>query len=329
MPVNDLGKFMKYSPQKKEIVFDVDKTVSETVNHAEKLKLKDISLTLLADDFFRENLGNISASIMYTGSVIPPHNHDYFEINYVISGKCAQYIGGNTFILEEGDFLLMPPSVCHAPGVVGNSKCVNILMRSEWIRSLEKKLIAYDLDSFITRMQRQNTYMVFSAKDGRAFESANSLTEMFENKNSRTRYHELYAESLALKMLLELSECKCTETFYTSPKPYVSGNIPEAILQYIKDNISTAELESTADHFGYSPSHLSRLIKKHTGNGFSAYIMLQRMLRAEQLLSKTDIPIGKIPAMIGLDSKEYFSRMFKRFNNVSPSEYRQKKKNTQ
>jgi len=329
MPVNDLGKFMKFSPQKKEIVFDVEKTVSETVDHTEKLKLKGINLTLLADDFFRENMGSISARIMYTGSVIPPHNHDYFEINYVISGKCVEYIGGNTFILEKGDFLLMPPSVCHTPGIVGNSKCVNILMRSDWIRSVEKKLIAYDLDSFLTRMQKQNTYMLFSAKNSIAFETANRLTEMFESENSRPRYLELYAESLALKMLLELSECKCAETFYSSPKPCITGNVPEAILQYIKDNISTAELRSTADHFGYSPSHLSRLIKKHTGNGFATYIMLQRMLRAEQLLSKTDIPIGKIPAMIGLDSKEYFSRMFKRFNNISPSEYRHIKKNTQ
>lgn len=322
MPVNDLGKFSKYSPEKKEIFFDVERTISQTVDHAEKLRLKGINLTLLADDFFRKNKGNVSASIMFTGCVVPPHNHDYFEINYVISGKCVEYIGGSTFILNEGDFLLMPPSVYHAPNPVGNSKCVNILIRSDWIGGVEKKLIAYDLDSFLTRMQKQNTYMIFFAKNSTAFETANHMTDMFEDGKARPRYYELYAESLALKLLLELSECSYTETFYSSSKKCISGNMTEAILQYIKDNISTAELESTADHFGYSPSHLSRLIKNHTGNGFATYIMLQRMLRAEQLLSKTDIPIGKIPAMIGLESKEYFSRVFKKFNNISPSEYR-------
>ena len=50
--------------------------------------------------------------------------------------------------------------------------------------------------------------------------------------------------------------------------------------------------------------------------------MLQRMLRAEQLLLQTDTPIGKIPELVGLDSKEYFSRVFKRYNDVTPSEYR-------
>ena len=328
MPANDLGKFMKYSPQKDEICFDVEKAISQTVDHAEKLKLKGIRLTLLADDFFGENKGSISARIMYTGAIVPPHNHDYFEINYVISGKCVEYIGNRTFILDEGDFLLMPPAVHHAPNPVGDSKCVNILMKSDWISRLEKRIIAYDLDSFLTRMQKQNTYMVFKAKNRDAFNTANRLCGLFDGGESK-HYRELCAENLAEKLLLELSECDFSETYYTSPAPRVTADIHSALLQYISDNISTASLSDVADHFGYSKTHLSRLIKNHTGNGFSTFIMLQRMLRAEQLLSKTDIPIGKIPAMIGLDSKEYFSRMFKRFNNVSPSEYRQKQKNIQ
>lgn len=325
MPVNDFGKFLKYSPEKKDVFYDVENTISQTVDHAEKLKLKGIRLTLLADDFFGENKGNVAARIMYTGSIVPPHNHDYFEINYVISGKCVEYIGNRTFVLDEGDFLLMPPVVHHAPNPVGNSKCVNILIKNNWISALEKRIIAYDLDSIFTRMQKQNTYMVFNAKNKEAFETANLICSIFEG-NKKRRYHELYAESLTEKLLLELAECDFSETYYTSPGPHVTADIHNAILQYIIDNISTATLKNVANHFGYSQSHLSRLIKNHTGNGFSTYIMLQRMLRAEQLLSKTDIPIGKIPAMIGLDSKEYFSRMFKKYNNITPSEYRQKKK---
>ena len=33
---------------------------------------------------------------------------------------------------------------------------------------------------------------------------------------------------------------------------------------------------------------LSKLIKKYTGNGFSTYLSLERMIRAEYLLAKTD-----------------------------------------
>jgi len=326
MPINDFGKFSKYSPPKKEIVYDAEKTASELVSHAEKLRMKNINLTLLADDFFRDSRGVVASSVMFTGAIIPPHNHDYFEINYVISGQCVEYIGNRAFILEEGDFLLMPPAVSHAPGPVGHSKCVNVLMKCDWISSIEKRLIAYDLNNFLTRIQKQNTYMVFKAKDKPAFETAKFMSNACSDKEKQHNYHDIYTESLALKMLIELSECNCTETFYTSPKPHIAGNVSEAILQYIKDNLSAADLESTADHFGYSPSHISRLIKKHTGNGFSTYIILQRILRAEYLLAKTDIPIGRIPAIIGLDSKEYFSRVFKKYNNVSPQQYRSMQK---
>ena len=321
MPVNDLDKFLKYSPPKKEIVFDIEKTISQTVDHAEKLKLKGLHLTLLADDFFRENKGNVEARIMYTGSIVPPHNHNYFEINYVISGKCVEYIGNRAFVLAEGDFLFMPPAVQHTPNPVGNSKCVNILMKSNWISALEKRIIAYDLDSFLTHMQKQNTYMIFNAKHKDAFKTANQLSSIFDS-GKKMRYNELYAESLTEKLLLELAECNSTEIYYASLGPHFITDIYSAILQYITDNISTATLKDVANHFGYSQTHLSRLIKNHTGNGFTTYVTLQRMLRAEQLLSKTDIPVGKIPAMIGLDSKEYFSRVFKKYNNVSPTQYR-------
>lgn len=322
MPVNDFDKFRKYAPIKEAEYLGVEKNFSALIDNAEKFNLKGVQLTLLADDFFGEDKGSVSAQFMSTETHIPPHNHDFHEINYVISGKCAQYIGGRTFVLEEGDFLFMPPSVFHASAPVDDSICVNILLKSKFVSDFEKKLISYDLDNYLTRMQKQNTYMVFKAKGLLADDTAKGLTEYFKSKENQLRYHDLYAERLVEKLLLELSECESEETAFSAKRYFSTTDISAIILQYIRDNISSATRESVADHFGYSPIHLSRIIKKHTGNSFSTFILLQRMLRAEHLLTQTDISIGKIPAMIGLDSKEYFSRAFKKYNNVSPRQYR-------
>ena len=322
MPLNDFEKFRKYAPKLDTEHIGVENTISRLVDNAEKFKLKKIQLTLLADDFFKDNKGLVSASIMSKESLVPPHNHDYYEINYVISGQCVEYIGDRAFVLNEGDFLLMPPSVFHTSESVDNSICANILLKSKLVSDLEKKLIAYDLDNYLTRMQKQKSYMVFNAKQTRAFKTANHLLEHFGNKQTHTKHKNLYAESLAFTLLLELAECDFDEIAFSNKKQFPTTDVSGAILQYIRDNISSATLESVSSYFGYSPAHLSRIIKKHTGNGFATFIMLQRMLRAEQLLLQTDTPVGKIPELIGLDSKEYFSRVFKRYNNVTPSEYR-------
>jgi AraC-like DNA-binding protein len=46
------------------------------------------------------------------------------------------------------------------------------------------------------------------------------------------------------------------------------------------------------------------------------------MVAAEHLLSKTDMPIREIAVSTGLESPEYFSRVFKKYNGVSPMQYR-------
>ena len=327
MPVRDLQTFTKYVSKNMVRDFDVDKTISQTIENTEKFKIKNIQLTLLAAHHFDDNHGNVYAGYMYTGDIIPPHNHDYYEINYVISGKCVEYIADRVFVLEEGEFLIMPPSVTHSPAPVGDSCCVNMLFRAEWVSSFEQKMLPYNRSSFLTQLLKQNSYMVFDAKNTAAFSTACNITEYFKNKDGFLRNHELYADALGEKFLLELAECSFSETSYATQKNYAYSTVFEAILHYIVDNISTTDIESTANHFGYTPTHITRIIKKHTGFNFKTYLMLQRILRAEDYLLKTDIPISEIASLIGLDSAEYFSRVFKRFNNITPSQYRKTRKN--
>lgn len=321
MPKKDFAKYRKYSLIRDETSFDVERTTAELIDHCEKSLMKNISFTLLADDRFKECTGNIRAGKMGR-SVYPLHNHDFYEINYVDTGKCVEYIGSRAFVLNEGDFLILPPSVYHASYPVGDSECKNIIIKSSWISNAEKYISTYTHDSYITRLQKQNSYMVFSAKDSAAFDTVKQLINIFANKENDSLYREPYIECIVLKMLLELSDCTYKETFYTLQKKRISANTTEDVLQYIKDNLSTVTLENTASHFGYSPSHLSKLIKKYTGYSFATYLSVERMVRAEYLLAKTDIAITKIPAIIGIESKEYFSRAFKKYNSVSPRQYR-------
>ena len=148
------------------------------------------------------------------------------------------------------------------------------------------------------------------------------LADLFFNKDVFPTHYEIYAEAIALLILIELCHVEREDYLFELPKATHSADTVEAILGYIRDNVSSANLENTARHFGYSPVHLSRIIKKHTGSSFAKFILLQRMVAAEHLLSKTDMPIREIAASTGLESPEYFSRIFKKYNDVSPMQYR-------
>ena len=52
------------------------------------------------------------------------------------------------------------------------------------------------------------------------------------------------------------------------------------------------------------------------------YILNIRIEKAKALLENTDLSISEISDMTGMQSQHYFSRIFKKYTNISPSEYR-------
>jgi len=94
------------------------------------------------------------------------------------------------------------------------------------------------------------------------------------------------------------------------------------ILDYINTNYSTVSLKQVADRFNYSERQLQRIIMNSTGMSFSRNIQNQKMQRAASLLVDSDLSISAICEQVGYPSPNNFRKMFLRYYNMTPSEYR-------
>ena len=101
-------------------------------------------------------------------------------------------------------------------------------------------------------------------------------------------------------------------------------------IKYI-DEHCTEELylDKVAEEFGTSAMNLSKLIKTHLGLGFNQYVSRVKVEKVKKLLLSTDYHINEIMKMTGFVSKTTFLRVFKNFEGVTPSEYRDMLKNIQ
>lgn len=82
-------------------------------------------------------------------------------------------------------------------------------------------------------------------------------------------------------------------------------------------------LKAAAQMVGRSPSTVSRLFKKVTGRSYKQYQVNHRLgLAAAQLKTKPNSPVAEIALAVGYDDALYFSRVFRKQFNCSPSEYR-------
>ncbi|SEN04313.1 AraC family transcriptional regulator [Paenibacillus sp. OK076] len=83
-------------------------------------------------------------------------------------------------------------------------------------------------------------------------------------------------------------------------------------------------LTSIADELAMSPIYVSRLYKQLTLKGLTDVINETRIAKAQNLLIETEHSVADIAEQTGFTNSSYFYRMFKKFNGVTPNDYRRK-----
>ena len=102
-------------------------------------------------------------------------------------------------------------------------------------------------------------------------------------------------------------------------------SIIEKAREYIDENykkdISLDEVSREAD---ISPYYFSKLFKQETGRNFIEYLTEVRLRNARELLKNSQYSIKEICAESGYSDPNYFSRIFKKYEGVTPSEFRER-----
>lgn len=82
-------------------------------------------------------------------------------------------------------------------------------------------------------------------------------------------------------------------------------------------------LQDYADENNIHPNHLARLFKKQLNMTFLDYVTQVRMEEAKKLLLTTSFSIADIALQIGYEDARYFSQIFRRSYQFTPSQYRE------
>lgn len=97
--------------------------------------------------------------------------------------------------------------------------------------------------------------------------------------------------------------------------------VEKYIVENLKEDI---DMENTAKKFNISSSYFSRIFKDVLGYNFSDYINMIRIKKSKELLKEGILTIKEICYEVGYSDPNYFSKVFKKYEGVTPSEYKQK-----
>ncbi|MDR6553012.1 helix-turn-helix domain-containing protein [Paenibacillus qinlingensis] len=92
---------------------------------------------------------------------------------------------------------------------------------------------------------------------------------------------------------------------------------------YANQNLS---LNSIADELAMSSIYISRLYKQHTMIAITDVIQDVRMHKSKDLLLNTSLSVAEIAEKTGFTSDSYFYRLFKKYNGITPNDFRKQLK---
>lgn len=231
--------------------------------------------------------------------------HSYWELTYVDKGELLTTIDGVSYHLKQGDLIFYAPMQFHTQStfekISSSYLTINFKMNFNHADLLCNKIFSLQRDSYfiVTR-----------------------LIEELSNDNLYSNDLSLcYLKQLIIQMLrLDNSH------FYSKPTTHMQqtyeNELLNDILLYIDDNIyEKISVSTLCEHFCISTSMLHSLFRKNMNNTAKNYINELKLSKSKELIRNSTHTLSEISEMLGFSSIHYFSKKFKSYFNISPTEY--------
>ncbi|BCP60468.1 GH39 family glycosyl hydrolase [Streptococcus parasuis] len=245
------------------------------------------------------------------------HQHENFELLYVLQGVAEVSVGEEHYKLSAKDFIIINYNRQHAYSLSDRGLVVRILISySKMKQFINNDTILFWCNSTVEDSKRYdevrqilNKILNYIIIDG-----------MHESLSRTSLYYQLL-DSLIKNFLLTADDVR-----YRVKNDSETDRMQE-IFQYIRSNYrQTITLQDLADHFFLSTTYLSKYIKQECQVGFVEILNNVRLSHALVDLLHSDSSILKIALDNGFASVAAFNKVFKEIHNTTPSKFRKEKR---
>lgn len=258
---------------------------------------------------------------------IHTHWHREMEILYILNGEMEVAIEKQRFIAREGEILFIPPNLIHGAAKHQNSECAFFALVFDpfFVESHLSDIIQQSYFDPIVNYNSQ--HIVHATNDTPNIDALREhVSEMIEGFALKQDYFELTLKAHTLLFFKELYNEKdllFRFNFAQETKDEITSYKCKKILLYIEENYKNhITLKDISEYMGYSREHFCRFFKKNFKMSFFTYLNTMRIRKAEYLLLNTQLKIIEIALECGFDDPNYFTTVFKKETNLTPSAYR-------
>ena len=215
----------------------------------------------------------------------------------------------------SGDFSVHPARVANAQRWHGHNFFLHLRLQPELLKTVA--LQAADIDSNLIELSTKS-----KTRDSFVEQIAMSLLSELKTEGLAGK---LYVDSIINVLAIHLLRNYCIIPKQLSkPIGGLSRHKLKQAIDYIQAHLNEEiRLENIARSIEMNSTYFCHLFKNSMGISPYNYVIEQRIERAKQLLSKSNLSITDIALECGFADSSHFAKHFRKVNGVSATKYRQ------
>lgn len=239
---------------------------------------------------------------------------DYYMLIYCTDGEGWYYIQGKKYSLKKDNYIILPANTPYSFGANNENPWTIYFMHFRGESANYYHCNSYSPQSIMP-------------EDNSRLQDRLQLFEEIYQCFSRA-YTIEYMRYTSACLGLFLTSFICLEQYrFIQTVNNKKISFSNKVIHYMQENIQNKiSLEELSAHFKYSPSHFSMLFHKETGISPINYLLRLKIQKACQYIEFTNLKLKDIALTLGFEEVSYFSRLFTKIMDISPSEYRKREK---
>ncbi|MBQ8533826.1 MAG: AraC family transcriptional regulator [Clostridia bacterium] len=269
-------------------------------------------------DFYYHKVGTTRDSIL-----VRPHTHDYYELEFLSSGKCRYIINGTEMILNAGALIFIRDTDTHEIHPIDDG--FYTLHNIAFSREIVSRLTYFLGDSY-------NFGDLFTSNLPRILNLSPIDREYFERKFQMFSTNVQMGKDFCNRAGKELLFKIMTSYFHISQTntPAYKRTPPNWFLelcsQMLLDENWRAGTGRMCELSGKSASHIAHATKRYLGISPTEFINDLKLSYAKKMLIHSDFPIVDICISSGFENESWFYKKFKEKYGITPDKYRKEQK---
>src|SRR5690625_5175622 len=234
------------------------------------------------------------------------HTHHFTELFYIVSGKGAFILPDREIPVQENDLVIINPNIEHTE-------------KSNKQDSLE--YIALGLEGITFSLPKEDSQIGLFTYQGDREDILFYLNKLLQEVKDGNDDFEIICQNIIEILVIKLRRAK--NILIQNNKPKQINQSVSLVKHYINQNYrEQITLDMLAKVENINKYYLAHTFKQDIGISPIEYLNQVRIKEAKTLLETTNYTIAEIARFNGFSSQSFFTQVFKREVDQTPTEYR-------